>query len=425
MRITKIKANNFKSFDGLELDFADFNVIIGANASGKSNFLSLIKFLKDIESWGLESAISLQGGRDYILNKNIGKKETLLIEFEMDDGREARYRHISESDDGFQYNMRFLCSRSTIEIKFKERGDGYTLVNNKFGVNFVIEKGFDTDGNWTCEEDLGVHTLEIVEDKRNGISVNFSGKMQNDFEVQDIFPLPVRLIQRLLEKGEPIFSQYFVSVLHPWREKVFKGLSIFDFSPNVVKSASPVVGKIQLEEDASNLPVFLRRVLKKSETRKRFVRLISDLLPFIDDVRVSETNDKSLLLELKESYYNKNFLPSTFLSDGTVHSVALISALYFDDSMLAFFEEPERNLHPALVQKVVDHMKSHSDKKQIFVTTHNAELLRNVEVDDVLFVSRGADGLSRINKISQRDDVQAFLENEIGLDEMYVQNLLG
>lgn len=45
MKITRLTVENFKSFDTLDLELGDFNVFIGANASGKSNFLSILTFL--------------------------------------------------------------------------------------------------------------------------------------------------------------------------------------------------------------------------------------------------------------------------------------------------------------------------------------------------------------------------------------------
>ena len=42
--INKVKVENFKSFKNLELDLGKFNVIIGQNASGKSNFKQIFTF---------------------------------------------------------------------------------------------------------------------------------------------------------------------------------------------------------------------------------------------------------------------------------------------------------------------------------------------------------------------------------------------
>ena len=59
MPINKIKISNFKSFKEIDIDLRQFNVLIGANASGKSNFVQIFKFLRDIEKHGLENAIAL------------------------------------------------------------------------------------------------------------------------------------------------------------------------------------------------------------------------------------------------------------------------------------------------------------------------------------------------------------------------------
>ena len=62
MTISKIRIANFKSFADQTVELNDFNLLVGANASGKSNFVQAFKFLRDIASHGLEEAISLQGG---------------------------------------------------------------------------------------------------------------------------------------------------------------------------------------------------------------------------------------------------------------------------------------------------------------------------------------------------------------------------
>lgn len=70
--IKSIKAQNYKSFNNLEVKLSDFNIIIGPNSAGKSNFISILQFLRDIINSGVENAISLQGGTEHILNTNGG-----------------------------------------------------------------------------------------------------------------------------------------------------------------------------------------------------------------------------------------------------------------------------------------------------------------------------------------------------------------
>ncbi|MEO0134416.1 MAG: AAA family ATPase, partial [candidate division WOR-3 bacterium] len=50
MRLKKIKVQNFKSFKDVEIEFEKFNVIVGPNASGKTNLVDLFSLLKKIYS---------------------------------------------------------------------------------------------------------------------------------------------------------------------------------------------------------------------------------------------------------------------------------------------------------------------------------------------------------------------------------------
>ncbi|MBC8521401.1 MAG: AAA family ATPase, partial [Methanomicrobia archaeon] len=83
MQIKTIKVSNFKSFEEVNVDLGGFNVLIGANASGKSNFINVLQFLKDIAENGLDNAISMQGA-DYIQNINIGASKNLSVELHID-----------------------------------------------------------------------------------------------------------------------------------------------------------------------------------------------------------------------------------------------------------------------------------------------------------------------------------------------------
>ena len=59
MSLKRIEVTNFKSFKELKVNLGKFNVIIGANASGKSNFVHIFEFLRDITATGLDNAVSV------------------------------------------------------------------------------------------------------------------------------------------------------------------------------------------------------------------------------------------------------------------------------------------------------------------------------------------------------------------------------
>lgn len=69
-------------------------------------------------------------------------------------------------------------------------------------------------------------------------------------------------------------------------------------------------------------------------------------------------------------------------------------------------------------------MKDASREKQIIVTTHNPEIVKHADLKDILLISRNKEGFSTISKPGEKEDVKTFLKNEIGVEELYVQNLL-
>jgi hypothetical protein len=52
-------------------------------------------------------------------------------------------------------------------------------------------------------------------------------------------------------------------------------------------------------------------------------------------------------------------------------------------------------------------------------------MVKNVNIDDILLISRDAEGFSRISRPASKQEIQDFLEREIGIEELFIQNLLG
>ena len=64
--ISKLSLKNWRNFETVEdIDLADRVFVVGPNAAGKSNFLDVFKFLRDLASprgGGLQEAINQRGG---------------------------------------------------------------------------------------------------------------------------------------------------------------------------------------------------------------------------------------------------------------------------------------------------------------------------------------------------------------------------
>jgi len=131
----------------------------------------------------------------------------------------------------------------------------------------------------------------------------------------------------------------------------------------------------------------------------------------------------SLLLKLREEYYEDSLL-ANLLSDGTVDVVALIVALFFEDKDVVIIEEPERNLHPRLMSGLIRLMEDAARNKQIIITTHSPEIVKHAGVENLLLISRDKEGFSTISRPAEKEAVRIFLQNDLGLDDLFVQDVL-
>ena len=78
-RIDEIEIKGVKSIANLKIDIKDINVFIGANGSGKSNFIGVFKILHEITEGRLDIYVKTSGGADSILH--FGSKHTSEISF--------------------------------------------------------------------------------------------------------------------------------------------------------------------------------------------------------------------------------------------------------------------------------------------------------------------------------------------------------
>ncbi|MFC1900736.1 AAA family ATPase [Chloroflexota bacterium] len=418
MAINKIKLSNFKSFRDLELELGNFNVIIGANASGKSNFIQIFRFLRDTMEFGLESAISMQGGVEYFRNINIGASERFSVEINSNI-REPYMTAVGASDliayeCLYKFTLDFMGSR-LFEVAQEQ-------MLQKLN---IYKKPEHTDK--TKREKIGKGEIFISRNKREAnLTFKTPKKIVIDtdavfqiFTTQGILSSQKKPKPKSLLIEEPLFLVGYGS------KRNLGGTSIYDLDPKSSKRSQKITGKAELEEDGSNLALILQNILKSSNDRKRLLNLIRNLLPFVDAFHVQTFADKSLMLKVRESYTPVKSLPASFLSDGTINIAALVVALYFSGDHLKIIEEPGRNIHPHLISRIIEMMKEASKQNQIIVTTHNPEIVRYADVDNILLVSRDKYGYSHISKPAEKKEIQAFLENEMGIDELYVQNILG
>ena len=417
MAIKRIRLTNFKSFRTLEVELGKFDVLIGANASGKSNFVQIFRFLRDIVNFGLTNAISMQGGVEYLRNINIGPSENFYINLVSDQkfgwfGKRLEERLVILIDTFeviWEFALKFEMKRPEFEIVREN-----VIQKCNFVITEEIKDGFKE------KEKLGKG--EIIHSRVNGkVETSLHKPPKVPIEINDIFPEFLK--EEKLSPSSVLLETRF-SPRVPL-EETFGDISIYDFDPKLPKKGTPITGKAELEEDGSNLSIVIKNILENKEEKRKLFNFVKDLLPFIDKLGVEKFADKSLLFKLREIYSKKQDLPASLISDGTINIIALILALYFEEEPLTIIEEPGRNMHPYLIGRVIEMMKDASQKKQIIVTTHNPEIVKSAGLENLFLVGRDREGFSTISRPGEKEQVKIFLKNELGIEDLYLQNLLG
>ncbi|KZX14909.1 AAA family ATPase [Methanobrevibacter filiformis] len=208
---------------------------------------------------------------------------------------------------------------------------------------------------------------------------------------------------------------------------IFEDFKFYDIDPKKCKELTKINGNKQLKENGENLAVVIQNIVNNKDQKRKFLNLLKDLIPIVKDIDTEKLIDNnSLIFKVKEEYLEnlEDFIPGWMISDGTSNIIALIVALYFTNSYLTLIEEPERNLHPKIISRLVQMMEEASKKKQVIVTTHNSEILKHTPLENILFISRDDDGFSTISKPVNNEDVKMFLDEEIGIEDLFIDDLL-
>lgn len=413
MTISKIRIANFKSFADQTVELNDFNLLVGPNASGKSNFVQAFQFLRDIATHGLEDAISLQGGVEYLRNVKIGDTQPLTFHMVIRDESILTWMPPRLSKPPEISIDRIDTLDYLFSLQFPRAGTGFSVENDRLTLTYARR---DNGASEKRQDDSVPFTVEL--NRRDGkLELHTASQETESKEL---------LENSLIPETDLLLESTYASTFMGTGMNLFRDIIIYDIDPKSTKSTIPIAGRPDLKEDASNLAVVLSKLLSNEDSKRGFLNLCHHSLPFIQSLDIGKIADRNIYFRLREEFAEEVDFPAFSISDGTVNIMALVVALYFQDQRkFAIFEEPERNLHPYLLSRVMAMFKEASEFKQILATTHNSEIVKYAGLENILFVSRDKNGFSRITKPATSEHVKIFLENNLGVEDLFTDNLLG
>lgn len=362
MLISKMKLKNWRNFKKVDISLRERAYIIGPNASGKSNFLDVIRFLRDVakpEGGGLQKAVKDRGG--------ITKLRCLLA------------RNDPEV---------------SIEIEITDKIDSSPI--------WKYTLGFRSEGKG---QQRLIISHETVEDLKKS-KILFT--RPDELDKSD----PDRLTQTHLEQINT--NKEFRVVA-----EFLGNITYLHLVPQLLKYADQL-GGYRLENDPFG-QAFLERIAKAQEKTQasRLAKIEKVLKICVPNMRnLKFERDKVTGAPHLEAMYehwrpDAGWQREDQFSDGTLRLLGIMWSLLEGDSLL-LLEEPELSLNENIVRqihKLIWSMQKQAKyRRQVFITTHSEALLQDHSIDprEVIRLEPTSDGtLAHESSIEDRKLIEA------------------
>ena len=314
------------------------NVLIGPNASGKSNFIEVLELLRATPS-DFASAIRDGGGVGEWLWKGDGPTRQAEIDVVLNEGTPTRRP--------LRYSLRFTDVKSRVE---------------------VVDE-----------------TLEELEREPGRRDVFFYYRFQRGHPALNIRNRKGARTKRHLQReslypDQSVLAQRKDPDLYPevtWVGRSFGAIQSFrewTFGRYVaLRQPQPAdLSEDRLLPDSRNLALVLNQIEHTGGVR--FDDLLRRFFPRFQRMSTRLLGG-TVQFYLHESGFTTP-IPATRLSDGTIRFVALLATLLSPSPPpLVCIEEPELGLHPDAVALLADLLVEASDRMQLVVTTHSDALV--------------------------------------------------
>jgi len=355
MIISRLALKNWRNFRIVDVPLAERVFIIGPNASGKSNLLDVLRFLRDVAraGGGLQRAITQRGGLSKIRCLAARREPDVEIEVELSDNGQPTWTYaigVTQQVRGYRQPI----------LRYERVWKGKSL---------ILERPVDDDRK---------DELRLTQTHLEQINAN-----ANFREIARFFESIryLHLVPQLLR--------------HP---EAYQGQSV----------AEDPHGRNFLEIVAKTPDKTRKSRLRKIEAALR------EAVPQLKNL--TDTKDEAGVPHLEAVYEhwrpNAGRQREDQFSDGTLRLIGLFWSLLEGESPL-LLEEPELSLHSGIVTRlpVLFHQMQRRRKRQIFISTHSGDLLseKGIAGEEVLMLIPYQEG-TKVELASSIREVRDTLE---------------
>lgn len=358
-----ITVKGFKSIAEIEkLPLRAINLLIGANGSGKSNFIGVFAFLHAIREGRLSDYVTAAGGAERLLH--FGSKNTKEISFCLSfQGGVNQYelKLSPTADDGL-----YPSQETAYYWKKGQHSSPYStglVPRNQRREAGISDPKAERVAGWVRER-LGGWRLYHVHDTSSSSPMRKTAKVDdNEF---------------LRSDGSNLASFLF----------------------------------------------YLREA--HSESYGLIQRAVQRVAPFFEDFQLRPLRRKEDDIKLEWRHRRSDqYFDASSLSDGTLRFIVLATLFLQPDKYrpsVILVDEPELGLHPYAIGVLASLIRQASAKTQVIVSTQSSLLLDHFDPDDVLIANRVNGG----TQISRLDPAQlAAWQEDYSLGQLWEKNEFG
>jgi len=395
--IQSIKLQNFLSFgpDAEEIELKSLNVLIGPNASGKSNLIEAIGFLR-ASPVDLTLPIRDGGGVMEWLWKGSSKTPT------------------AEVNTTIYYPEGAMPLRH--KISFTMSGQRFELVDEAVENERPDSSQFD-DVRFYYRFKKGHPVISVYPDEAG--SVSQKSRWERKLRREDLSPDQSVLSQRKDPDQYPeityLGNQY--SRIRLYREWNLGRYTL----PRLPQKAD--LPEDFLLEDLSNLGLVLNHLEHQPGFRNLMLEKLKQFHESFRDIS-TRIHGGTVQIFMHEDGLHQP-VPATRLSDGTLRYLCLLSILcHPSPPPLVCIEEPELGLHPDILPTVADLLIEASSRMQLIVTTQSDILVDALtDIPDAILVCEKQAGSTTMKRL-MKEELTEWLD-KYALGELWRMGEIG
>lgn len=362
IHLEHIQIKGFKSIKSLNLDMKPINILIGANGSGKSNFISIFTFLRNLSEGKLQPYVEKNGFGNAFFH--FGAKTTPNIEINIDvgfNGYHVKFSHGADDD-----SLVFESEYCTVKSSYKK-----WTVKGKKG-----ESGLLPDGE-AASLYVRRYTRDYLEECRvyhfHDTSSTAGFKQACDLNDSDYLFSNANNIAAFLYRLKSSKNENYTKA---YRDIV-----------DAIKTVAPYFHDFYLEPRG-------------------------------------QENEEKVLLKWIHRDHEEPFSANQ-LSDGTARFICM-ATLFLQPIALRpksiVLDEPELGLHPAALEVLADLVKAAAKENQVICSTQSVTFANQFEATDFIVVDQeqGASIFKRVDETALKNWLEDY-----AMGDIWTKNLIG